>query len=1385
MDVRNSNERRHRHRKTGGRKRSSQPDKENTESQWVSTMTSSQSEGKSDSSNSAGDGSMEIPKSEEDLTCQRWETRPTPPIELCTPSHSASVIPNSVQTPVSEPPDRLSQETPVLDTQSTPTVSKTEAATERKVNRERKKIEGSHQSSDIGGNSPHSHSNPSSSADELSTSVTESEVCDIYKDCYYNPIHLPLSSELYTPAYCVHVTDTCDVDKGVEQSLAVAYQTGTHVENEDVPITQAEEENQGKSVHVGDDTVQKGIIDLKHHEVEQSQDMEKQVADSLDVPKEQLSKGPFSIPQNKAPISETLESIESSPVEVSVQDDAHEKSLREIEAIPESLEKNDLTTKLDSTDEDKGVHKKKKKFGWPKRNLEFGKGNYDPANALRNYDDNSEKEIQLVSVHKLEESDEKEKAEPDEKESEIENEMPSETKKRAKINDLAVVSVKAPKFGIRFDRKKRKINDNQSENEARLSKDQGDHTPREGPENKPKTFRFTMGEKLGIGPHKTTNTGDMSTIQMPHVTDEETHVLSSIEEPQIKEPERKELTVGSGKNRPQKEYNVFASDEIQDTLTGNRTETPNVTTQRTMSTEENVEKECTEHNTPREKRTQEKATLRNIREAFQIKEILTQINEKNEETANGEAEITKRNNKQTTQNTSKYPEKKGQHQRRKTESANTPAEQGNGAKNRIHLPTVKVSVPSKKFGFGFGFGREGEKGSLKVKKPKVSGEAGVDMSAGANVHAPELGADARLPGFGGSLDVDVGLPKVQVDASAPSVHVRGPELQIPEVGVDVGLGGAGHVDGGGQTGAAGVSLKAPKFGFKFGKKDKKAKVAVPSVGTPDVGVSGDVQLPSAEVSVPSKKFGFGFGFGGKGKKGSLKVKKPKVSGEAGVDMSAGANVSAPDVDVDLHAGGDAKSGGLKFPKISMPTFKLGASHPHADVDVSLPDASVSVSGPTVDLPSLKAEMDVPDVDLRLPDVSATGDLSAQMGLGGVPSAEFGADLKLPDVAESGDVSAPAVGFNMRPPELGSPVGVALSPSAAPFKSGVCSDSVCAAGVPAIFHSSGIPVASSTNLVGDSSFSGGTPGSLNVVVDDSLSSPSRPSAGVPALDVEIFDSTNSNLRPLNFTFDHGGHVDSVGGTLELSTKSLTSSRDPQPSFSLSRLFGSLHRRKRKRPKRHQDVAAPKDVVNSEAIVRKASEDLLAGRISNHANGTNGEAAKTHPYTSSTPTQRSSLPKSRDSLIRQTWHGDDDRLNLSPDAGHLFDSGEAPQLPPTPTGVRIKPVLKDPGNLLEVRRRGTIDSSKPRPWSTLECPPLGCVFVNDDYLFPDALTPTKIPSFRGSKDAVYNVPYMDDKAIPSDEPEWPVGESRRTLLSQLSQNSGSLARIAAEESSIISL
>ncbi|CAH8567119.1 unnamed protein product [Schistosoma curassoni] len=173
-----------------------------------------------------------------------------------------------------------------------------------------------------------------------------------------------------------------------------------------------------------------------------------------------------------------------------------------------------------------------------------------------------------------------------------------------------------------------------------------------------------------------------------------------------------------------------------------------------------------------------------------------------------------------------------------------------------------------------------------------------------------------------------------------------------------------------------------------------------------------------------------------------------------------------------------------------------------------------------------------------------------------------------------------------------------------------------------------------------------------------------------------------------------------------------------------------------------------------------------------------------------TPRRSPSKLRDPSIRKTWHGAREpysdfvgSLNSDQDEYTLTEDVSVSYLQPRST---TKSSNNNSLNASDFLRRSIVNSTKRRPWSTLEYPPPGCHFVDDDYMFPDALTPTKIPSFRASKEIVYDVPYIDDKAIPRYEPEWPIGESRRTLISQLSQNSGSIVRMTAEEeSSLISL
>ncbi|VDM34600.1 unnamed protein product [Hydatigera taeniaeformis] len=142
--------------------------------------------------------------------------------------------------------------------------------------------------------------------------------------------------------------------------------------------------------------------------------------------------------------------------------------------------------------------------------------------------------------------------------------------------------------------------------------------------------------------------------------------------------------------------------------------------------------------------------------------------------------------------------------------------------------------------------------------------------------------------------------------------------------------------------------------------------------------------------------------------------------------------------------------------------------------------------------------------------------------------------------------------------------------------------------------------------------------------------------------------------------------------------------------------------------------------------------------------------------STPRLRKpSSSLSGEPLQRQTWHHPE--LTISP-----IVTASSPTPPHSPLHYQLNDEISE--WLSHAYRAHYADTSplrKPRPWSTLDFPPRNCTFLNDDYLFPYSITPTKLPSCHWKSDKEYDVPYMDDDALPLDEPEWALGESRRTL------------------------
>ncbi|KAA0192113.1 hypothetical protein FBUS_09933 [Fasciolopsis buskii] len=118
---------------------------------------------------------------------------------------------------------------------------------------------------------------------------------------------------------------------------------------------------------------------------------------------------------------------------------------------------------------------------------------------------------------------------------------------------------------------------------------------------------------------------------------------------------------------------------------------------------------------------------------------------------------------------------------------------------------------------------------------------------------------------------------------------------------------------------------------KKGIKSESAEVKL------DTDVGADVSLPKADVSVKAPKFGFKFG---------KKAKVPKVEGPS----LGGSATGSGQADLGVSVKGEAPRGGLKLklPKFGWPkgSLKLGGD---ADVSgkVKVPEAGVHVSGPEI------------------------------------------------------------------------------------------------------------------------------------------------------------------------------------------------------------------------------------------------------------------------------------------------------------------------------------------------------------------------------------------------------------------------------------------------------
>ncbi|CAH8544968.1 unnamed protein product [Schistosoma mattheei] len=707
---------------------------------------------------------------------------------------------------------------------------------------------------------------------------------------------------------------------------------------------------------------------------------------------------------------------------------------------------------------------------------------------------------------------------------------------------------------------------------------------------------------------------------------------------------------------------------------------------------------------------------------------------------------------------------------------------------KVDVPKPHISIKTPKFGFGLG------KKKTKVKTPK----ADVKVEGGA----------------GGDIDLDAGLD-AHLDGKARKGGKKfhwSPKFGLPKGGLKIG-GGAGvgvpdtSVSVSGTTGGVDVSLPKPELDVSMEVPDVGVSASVPEIDVSggELGLTGKVSAPGVDVSVPSKKKKFTFGWGSKDKK-AKKVKLPTVSGDVDASLDVGGKVDVPSVKVDVDSGDRVK--GKKFhwsPNISLPKLKVhgpdlsGKLH----AESCIPNVHLMDSVPLV-LSSTSVSSSIPCPDVSSVHVFSDSCLSPEF----VQSYMRDSLLVFSDAG----IISPVVSFS--PAVVSSPSPSDPSESV-DFLPAVEEPVISAFSSPEFCESSTLPSRiSPRNAFQD--------------IDESFSSP-------------VDSGFNGDISNDEAEIDEIFIVPIQTDRAEAEEKSYSPTQNLNASHGIksdkSKLHSPFHILKSK--KHDKDSAHRVKVIDANDQISRNTEKLNvnntlysipdgSGRITVDSKSKKkvkshnkkphifGGQISTDEIISDTPmkldhhgdyhdligvsvsshnadlalTPRRSPSKLRDPSIRKTWHGAREpysdfvgSLNSDQDEYTLTEDVSVSYLQPRST---TKSSNNNSLNASDFLRRSIGNSTKRRPWSTLEYPPPGCHFVDDDYMFPDALTPTKIPSFRASKEIVYDVPYIDDKAIPRYEPEWPIGESRRTLISQLSQNSGSIVRMTAEEeSSLISL
>ncbi|XP_046444646.1 neuroblast differentiation-associated protein AHNAK-like isoform X2 [Daphnia pulex] len=265
---------------------------------------------------------------------------------------------------------------------------------------------------------------------------------------------------------------------------------------------------------------------------------------------------------------------------------------------------------------------------------------------------------------------------------------------------------------------------------------------------------------------------------------------------------------------------------------------------------------------------------------------------------------------------------------------------------------------------------KGLKLGFKMPKLSMGGKGNVDLDADAAIMVKQPGLDVS------SVDAEISLPEVDVKKKGSfGSHFKMPTFSTK---ADVSA-SAEQVDKSGDSSDSDdeKSKKGLNLGFKMPKlsmggkgdvdldADAAIKMKQPEINVPSV--DAEVSLP--EVDITTKKKG---NFGSHFKMPTFSI-KANVSGAEQVDTS----------DDDSDSGDDKSKKGLKL-GFKMPKLSMGGK---SDVDLDA-DAAIKMKQPDLDVPSVDADISLPEVDIT----------TKKKG-------SFGSHFKMPTFSTKADVTA--------------------------------------------------------------------------------------------------------------------------------------------------------------------------------------------------------------------------------------------------------------------------------------------------------------------------------------------------------------------------------------------